>query len=121
MRPRTPRTTWLAVAVAAATVAAPALAVTPVAGAARSAVTVAAVAAPNIALANVKAHLSQFQSIATANGGNRAHGRPGYLASVNYVRAQLDAVGYTTAVQSFTYNGATGLTTVGVSVVFSDI
>ncbi|MEV1145616.1 M28 family metallopeptidase [Micromonospora sp. NPDC049799] len=68
----------------------------------------AALAAPDIPLANVKAHLSQFQSIATANGGNRAHGRPGYLASVNYVKGQLDAVGFTTTVQSFTYNGATG-------------
>ena len=34
----------------------------------------------------VKAHLTQLQTIATANGGNRAHGRPGYLASVNYVQ-----------------------------------
>ncbi len=65
-------------------------------------------AAPNISVTNVKAHLSQLQSIATANGGNRAHGRPGYLASVNYVKGQLDAAGYATAVQSFTYNGATG-------------
>jgi aminopeptidase S len=65
-------------------------------------------AAPNIPLANVKAHLTQLQNIATANGGNRAHGRPGYLASVNYVKAQLDAAGYTTVVQTFTYNGATG-------------
>ncbi|GAA2630035.1 hypothetical protein GCM10010399_72380 [Dactylosporangium fulvum] len=65
-------------------------------------------AAPNISVTNVKAHLSQLQSIATANGGNRAHGRPGYLASVNYVKGQLDAAGYTTVVQSFTYNGATG-------------
>lgn len=65
-------------------------------------------AAPNISVTSVKAHLSQLQSIATANGGNRAHGRPGYLASVNYVKGQLDAAGYTTAVQSFTYNGATG-------------
>ncbi|PZF99435.1 M28 family metallopeptidase [Micromonospora deserti] len=64
--------------------------------------------APDIPLTGVKAHLAQFQSIATANGGNRAHGRPGYLASVNYVKGQLDAVGFTTAVQSFTYNGATG-------------
>ncbi|MEV1286980.1 M28 family metallopeptidase [Micromonospora sp. NPDC049679] len=70
--------------------------------------TAAPAAPPDIALANVKAHLTQFQSIATANGGNRAHGRPGYLASVNYVKAQLDAVGYTTTVQSFTYGGATG-------------
>ncbi|WP_347404785.1 M28 family metallopeptidase [Micromonospora sp. WMMD1102] len=65
-------------------------------------------AAPDIPLAGVRAHLTQFQSIATTNGGNRAHGRPGYLASVNYVRGQLDAVGYRTTVQSFTYNGATG-------------
>ncbi|MFC5835963.1 M28 family metallopeptidase, partial [Nonomuraea insulae] len=67
-----------------------------------------AAAAPNISLANVKAHLAQLQSIANANGGTRAHGRPGYLASANYVRSQLDAVGFTTTLQSFTYNGATG-------------
>ncbi|WP_106243998.1 M28 family peptidase [Nonomuraea fuscirosea] len=67
-----------------------------------------AAAAPDIPLANVKAHLSQLQSIAAANGGNRAHGRPGYLASANYVRGQLDAAGFSTVLQSFTYNGATG-------------
>ncbi|HZB50432.1 MAG TPA: M28 family peptidase [Mycobacteriales bacterium] len=65
-------------------------------------------AAPDISLAAVKADLAQLQSIATANGGNRAHGRPGYLASVNYVRGRLDAAGYQTTVQTFTYNGATG-------------
>lgn len=65
-------------------------------------------AAPNIPVANVQAHLNQFQTIATNNGGNRAHGRPGYLASVNYVKGKLDAAGYTTSVKSFTYNGATG-------------
>ncbi|MEV2272093.1 M28 family peptidase [Nonomuraea africana] len=65
-------------------------------------------AAPDIPLANVKAHLSQLQSIASSNGGNRAHGRPGYLASANYVKAQLDAAGFQTTLQSFTYNGATG-------------
>ncbi|MEU4420244.1 M28 family metallopeptidase [Actinoplanes sp. NPDC024001] len=67
-----------------------------------------AAAAPDIPVANVKAHLSQFQSIATANGGNRAHGRPGYLDSVTYVKNLLDAAGFTTTQQSFTYNGATG-------------
>ncbi|MEO3875661.1 M28 family peptidase [Nonomuraea sp. B12E4] len=67
-----------------------------------------AAAAPDISLANVKAHLTQFQSIATANGGNRAHGRPGYLASANYVRNLLNTAGFTTTLQSFTYNGATG-------------
>ncbi|MFC7529874.1 M28 family metallopeptidase [Actinoplanes sp. GCM10030250] len=68
----------------------------------------AAVAPPDIALASVKAHLTQFQNIATANGGNRAHGRPGYLASVTYVKGLLDAAGFTTSQQSFTYGGATG-------------
>jgi aminopeptidase S len=67
-----------------------------------------ALAPPNIPVANVKAHLSQLQSIATANGGNRAHGRPGYLASVTYVKGLLDAAGFTTQQQSFTYGGATG-------------
>jgi aminopeptidase S len=68
----------------------------------------AALAAPNINVATVQAHLTQFQSIANANGGNRAHGRPGYLASVNWVKGKLDAAGFTTRVQSFTYGGATG-------------
>ncbi|MEV4918512.1 M28 family peptidase [Streptomyces tirandamycinicus] len=68
----------------------------------------AALAAPDIPLANVKAHLSELQSIAGANGGNRAHGRPGYKASVDYLKAKLDAAGFTTTVQQFTSSGATG-------------
>lgn len=68
----------------------------------------AAVAPPDIPLANVKNHLSQLQSIATANGGNRAHGRPGFLASVTYVKGLLDSAGFQTQQQSFTYGGATG-------------
>ncbi|MFE3326018.1 M28 family metallopeptidase [Streptomyces sp. NPDC059176] len=67
-----------------------------------------ALAAPDIPLANVKAHLSELQSIATANGGNRAHGRTGYKASLDYVKAKLDAAGFTTSVQQFTSSGATG-------------
>ncbi|MEO3978503.1 M28 family metallopeptidase [Streptomyces sp. CAU 1734] len=70
--------------------------------------TAQALAAPDIPLANVKAHLTQFQSIATANGGNRAHGRPGYRASIDYVKAKLDAAGFTTTVQQFTTSGAVG-------------
>ncbi|MGW6455319.1 M28 family metallopeptidase [Streptomyces sp. NPDC055078] len=83
-------------AVAAAPAAPPARAVT------------AAPAAPDIPLASVKAHLNQLQSIATANGGNRAHGRPGYRASIDYVKAKLDAAGFTTSVQQFTTGGAIG-------------
>ncbi|MER6556185.1 M28 family metallopeptidase [Streptomyces sp. NPDC001027] len=65
-------------------------------------------AAPDIPVANVKAHLAQLQSIATANGGNRAHGRAGYKASLDYAKAKLDAAGYTTVVQQFTSSGRTG-------------
>ncbi|MEU7137152.1 M20/M25/M40 family metallo-hydrolase [Streptomyces sp. NPDC046261] len=65
-------------------------------------------AAPDISVANVKAHLNQLQSIATANGGNRAHGRSGYKASLDYVKGKLDAAGFTTTVQQFTSNGAVG-------------
>ncbi|MFD4920282.1 M28 family metallopeptidase [Streptomyces goshikiensis] len=63
---------------------------------------------PDIPLANVKAHLTQLQSIATANGGNRAHGRAGYKASIDYVKAKLEAAGFTTTLQTFTSSGATG-------------
>ncbi|MEV6653409.1 M28 family peptidase [Streptomyces sp. NPDC051219] len=68
----------------------------------------AAVAAPDIPIANVKAHLTQLQTIATSNGGNRAHGRAGYKASIDYVKAKLDAAGFTTSLQTFTSSGATG-------------
>ncbi len=67
-----------------------------------------AVAAPDIPIANVKAHLTQLQTIATNNGGNRAHGRAGYKASIDYVKAKLDAAGFTTTLQTFTSSGATG-------------
>ncbi|MDG4860514.1 M28 family metallopeptidase, partial [Streptomyces sp. T-3] len=82
--------------------------VAPSAGAAPASAPPSTLAAPDIPLANVKAHLSQFGSIAGANGGNRAHGRPGYKASIDYVKAKLDAAGFTTTVQQFTSSGATG-------------
>ncbi|WP_421106991.1 M28 family metallopeptidase [Streptomyces sp. NEAU-S77] len=68
----------------------------------------AALAVPDVPLANVKAHLTKLQSIATANGGNRAHGRPGYKASLDYIKGALDAAGFTTTVQQFTSSGSTG-------------
>ncbi|MCX5209692.1 M28 family metallopeptidase [Kitasatospora sp. NBC_00240] len=79
----------------------------PAAPAAPAAAPSAALAAPDIPVANVKAHLAQLQSIATANGGNRAHGKPGYKASIDYVKGKLDAAGFTTTLQSYTYSGAT--------------
>ncbi|MFJ2177148.1 M28 family metallopeptidase [Streptomyces sp. NPDC087851] len=101
---------------AAATAAATGLALVGLLGAAAPAqsatapasASAAVLAAPDIPLANVKAHLTQLSSIAAANGGNRAHGRAGYLASLNYVKGKLDAAGFTTSVQQFTSGGATG-------------
>jgi aminopeptidase S len=77
-------------------------------GATATALPAAPLAAPDIPVANVQAHLNQLQTIATNNGGNRAHGRTGYRASIDYVQAQLTAAGYTTSLQPFTSSGATG-------------
>nr|WP_203803389.1 M28 family peptidase [Actinoplanes tereljensis] len=63
---------------------------------------------PDIDGAKVEAHLDELARIATANGGNRAHGKPGYKASLDYVKGKLDAAGYTTRIQQFTSGGATG-------------
>ena len=79
-----------------------------IAGAAPAPDSAVAAAAPDIPVASVKAHLTQLQSIATANGGNRAHGRAGYKASIDYVKAKLDAAGFTTTVQQFTSSSRTG-------------
>jgi aminopeptidase S len=59
----------------------------------------AAAPAPAIDLSAVKSHLAKLQEVATANGGNRAHGRPGHQASVDYFKAQLEAAGFTITVQ----------------------
>src|SRR5262245_66480733 len=85
-----------------------AVALAAVAAPAASAAPPAVLAAPDIPVANVQAHLNQLQSIATNNGGNRAHGRTGYRASIDYVQAQLNAAGYTTSLHTFTSGGATG-------------
>ncbi|MEU4287975.1 M28 family peptidase [Kribbella sp. NPDC026596] len=69
--------------------------------------TAAAVESPDISVTNTKAHLDQLQSIATANGGNRYTGRTGYKASADYVKAKLDAAGYTTTLQSFSTSAGT--------------
>ncbi|CAN7386193.1 M20/M25/M40 family metallo-hydrolase [Terrabacter sp. LjRoot27] len=69
--------------------------------------TPALAAGPDISVTNTKAHLDQLQSIANANGGNRSTGRPGYKASVDWVKAKLDAAGYTTTVQSFSTSSGT--------------
>ncbi|MEV7011455.1 M28 family peptidase [Streptosporangium sp. NPDC051022] len=91
-----------AVAVAASSVAS---ATTAVAAPAKGAQ--AALASPDLSVSNIQAHLNQFQSIASSNGGNRYSGSAGYTASLNYVKGKLDAAGYTTTIQNFSYNGRT--------------
>jgi aminopeptidase S len=87
------------------TLAATAVLVTASASAAAPAsarVTAAALAAPDISLADTKAHLQRFQTIATNNGGNRRSTSPGYTASVNFVFDTLAAAGYTVVRQNCT-------------------
>ncbi|MEU7895337.1 M28 family metallopeptidase [Nonomuraea sp. NPDC049152] len=53
--------------------------------------------------ANVKKHLDAFQAIATANGGTRAAGTPGYDASRDYVAGKLRKAGYKVTLQPINY------------------
>ena len=48
-------------------------------------------------------HMEALQAVADANGGDRAAGRPGYRASVDYVVEQLQAAGYSPVVQPFPF------------------
>ncbi|WP_039829357.1 M28 family peptidase [Streptomyces sudanensis] len=58
--------------------------------------------APDIDIAQVKAHLSQFQTIANNNGGNRRATGTGYTQSLAYVKGKLQAAGYTVTEQACT-------------------
>jgi aminopeptidase Y len=55
-----------------------------------------------VTLGGVLRHLDALQSIANTHG-DRAAGRPGYQASVNYVVSQLTAAGYSPSVQAFDF------------------
>ncbi|MFU8874124.1 M28 family peptidase [Micromonospora sp. SL4-19] len=100
MRRRTP-TAGLALALFAAVTATlagtSAAAATPVAAA-----PALAAAAPDISVTNVQAHLTQLNTIATGNGGNRRAGSAGYTASVAYMKGKLQAAGYTVTEQTCT-------------------
>ena len=67
-----------------------------------------AAAAPDIPVSSVQADLKELQSVAEANGGNRAHGEPGFKASIDYIKAKLDKAGFETSVQEFDQGGGTG-------------
>ncbi|WP_214415924.1 M28 family peptidase, partial [Sphaerisporangium fuscum] len=63
---------------------------------------------PDISLSNIKAHLAQLQSIATANGGTRRSSGSGYTASVSYIEGKLKAAGYTVVRQACTSGCSSG-------------
>ncbi|WP_232510802.1 M28 family metallopeptidase [Micromonospora maris] len=91
---------------AVAVVAVPATA--PATTAAATASVVSAMAVPDISLTNTKAHLQQFQTIATSNGGNRRATSAGYTASVTYVYNKLVAAGFTVTRQNCTSGCTSG-------------
>ncbi|MFG2987817.1 M28 family peptidase [Streptomyces sp. NPDC048257] len=55
---------------------------------------------PDINVANVQAHLTQFNTIASQNGGHRRAGSAGYTQSLAYVKGKLQAAGYTVTEQN---------------------
>nr|WP_316521573.1 M28 family peptidase [Kitasatospora sp. K002] len=58
--------------------------------------------APDIDVAKVQAHLSQLNSIANQNGGNRRAGSAGHSQSLAYIKGKLQAAGYSVTEQTCT-------------------
>ena len=56
-----------------------------------------------VTLEGVREHQAAFQAIATANGGIRAAGTPGYDASLAYVVQRLTAAGYNVTLHGFPF------------------
>jgi Zn-dependent M28 family amino/carboxypeptidase len=56
-----------------------------------------------VTLEGVRAHQAALQSIATANGGVRAAGTPGYDASLQYVVSTMTAAGYNVSLNAFPF------------------
>ncbi len=63
---------------------------------------------PDIDIAAVKQHLTQFATIASQNGGNRRSTTAGYRASVTYVKDKLAAAGFTVSEQPCTSGCTSG-------------
>ena len=56
-----------------------------------------------VTLDGVREHQAALQAIATANGGTRAAGTPGYEDSVDYVVEKMTAAGYNVTLNSFPF------------------
>jgi Zn-dependent M28 family amino/carboxypeptidase len=59
-----------------------------------------------VTLEGVREHQAALQAIATANGGTRASGTPGYDASVDYVVETLEAAGWSVDIHLFDFTVA---------------
>jgi Zn-dependent M28 family amino/carboxypeptidase len=57
-----------------------------------------------VTLKNIRKHQQALQTIATANGGTRASGEPGFTVSKKYVVDQLKRAGYHPKVQDFPFD-----------------
>ena len=60
--------------------------------------------ATGVTVQGITQHLQALQDIATANGGTRASGTPGYAASRDYVVRRLQAAGLAVTVQQFDFD-----------------
>lgn len=87
--------------VAAATAALTAVTAIPPAGADNGTDTAALRAA--VTSGDITAHLEKFQGFASTNGGTRAAGTAGHVASAEYVETKLAGAGYRVTRQYFTY------------------
>lgn len=56
-----------------------------------------------VTVGGIRAHQAALQSIADANGGNRAAASSGYDASVAYVKGKLEEAGYQVSLQRFEF------------------
>lgn len=56
-----------------------------------------------VTLDGVREHQAALQAIADANGGTRAAGTPGYDASLNYIKARMEAAGYNVTLNAFPF------------------
>jgi len=63
---------------------------------------------PDIDVAKVQAHLNEFGTIASNNGGNRRSTSAGYRASLAYVKGKLQTAGYTVTEQTCTSGCTSG-------------
>jgi aminopeptidase S len=66
-----------------------------------------AAAPPVIGSSAPMAHLQQLMNFAAASNNTRVIGSAGFTSTVNYIKSQLTAIGWTVTTQSFTTRGKT--------------